>query len=371
MAEAVNINAELAKGLNEIPEDAAVESSASAPAVQAAETPAEIPAQVAPQAETPPPPAWRTVATEMGIPIPDDAAEDQVFRNLFQGYAQGQQAYQQLQQITPQWSEFQKWQASEQARQQAEQAKAKEKPWWAEYHQVPEYDPAWENLVTRNEQGELVARPGAPFDILQKINAYENHRATVAKNLTTNPLEYLEKPTRHLAREEAKAVIAEVMREREEKSFVDRTLSSEEMKWLFNDKPNPFTGKKELSQWGQVYFEAARQLQPYGLPSNLEHQLALSSAQAQFSLANWDKRPSGGQPAVDPRQAANEKFHKQHERTPNMAAILPGPATGFTPPPTAKNMDIRDMLNKNLADYTDADVKEFLANPAKQINLVA
>lgn len=323
--------------------------------------PEPTPAAVSP----PPPPVYRQVAQEVGFQIPDGVDEKALFQQLFTGYTRGQQAQQHLQQVLPHWSEFQSWKQSQQ--QPKLQTQDENKPWYSQWHNPPEFDPRWRSQITKDLDGNLVPAPGAPPDVVQRYLAYEDYRQKIADKFTSNPYEFIEQPARHLAREEAKAVYQELLREQQEKQFIQQTVNAPEMSWVHqrDQKGNivtDFSGKPVFTPYGQAYLQSVEELYQAGVPVHLQQKYALAAVQAEYARSP-EYLQSLAQPQAQPGAAqaqANEQFHAKHEQTPNMQGILPGPAQGVTPPITGQYADARDLLQQTLKDYTDKDVEAFV-----------
>lgn len=352
--------------------------SAAADAPAEAQTAPAIPAtepQPANQPEVqqaaPPPPAWREVASELNFTIPEDMDEKAVFRQLMEGFSQGSQAQRQLQEITPHWSEFQKFRQQQEEQARAAKAKEQEQPWWHQFHKPVDYDPKWEQLIGQDADGNLIPKPGAPLDIVQRYKAAQDARANLAAKMTdpTNPFGWLEGPVTHLAEQKAEAIYKKLREQEKAAEYAKQVVTSEEMRWLYQfDKNNqPVTdqyGRPALSPLGNTYQQAVSQLQQYNLPLPLQHQFALSQARAEYAMSQLQQTPPAQAapqaPQQTPRERANEKMYAQHERQPNMAGLLPGPADRVSAPLQETAMStITDMLAADLKDYTDKDVRDF------------
>lgn len=389
------------------------------PAQQTPEEPkgAAQPGAAQPQSVSPPPAAsqaatpttptpasvLRQVASELGYNLPENFDEQATARQLFQSYDYAQRARQQLGQVTPYWSEFQQFLQDREARKQQQaampQQPAKEVPWWQanNFFTPVEYDPTWANMVVRNEiTGQLEPAPGAPPDIVHRIANYEQHRKSTLNKMLENPMAYMEKPVEFLAERIAERKFQELMAKREEQEFINRTISSPEMDFLWARTPDgkdyqrDFNGHRVVGPWGQRYQQAVAELAEAGIPVHLQQKYAMAQVRSEFAVTpeyqqqllqqqqQQNQQPNhpnqqvvagrvGPQGALD---QANENFHRKHERQPNMAAVLPGPADGYAPPPTnpadAPQNLVRDLW-KTLEAFTDEDVKRHLeAGPGRR-----
>lgn len=318
-------------------------------------------------------PAWREVADELGFNIPDGVDEKLIFRRLMEGYSRGQQDNQRLQEITPHWSEFQKWQAQRQAEEQARQAEVK-RPWWDKYKPV-EYDQNWQTLVTKDMDGNLIPAPGAPPDIVQRLRTAELKRQELASRLTDPS-----KPFAWLEDEPVKEYLGQLFQEQYQRlreqeraaEFARNTIGSPDMAWLFShDKDGNRVatpdGRPVLSEHGQVYQQSVNELYGFGIPPEVQHKYAQAMARAEYAINILKNQATQQNPTAETakpkgtaRQQRNEAFHAAHERAPNMAANIPGPAEGFSAPPTnTQNLDLRDLLTQALKDASDEDVRQY------------
>jgi hypothetical protein len=351
-----------------VPEGAAAETPAEpAPTPQPTQTTQQAPTSQ-PSAAPTPSPAWREVAQELGFNIPENAEEKTVFRQLMQGYAQGRQAQASLQSVMPHWDEFTEWQKSRQ--QQPAAAPEAKKPSWKD--KPVDYDPNWRNMLQEDPlTGQLVPKPGAPMDVISRLEAAENARRNLAAQITdpTQPFAWLEDPVKELASQMAEETYKRLRAQEREEEFARNTIAAPEMAWLYQRDQTgniqaDMQGSPLLSDLGRVYRDAAAELHQMGVSNEVQHKFALAKAREAWAMQNMQNpqqpqaAPQGKQPTR--REQKNEAMHAKHERIPNMAAALPGPAESFSPPPTNKeNLTLRDMLATTLKDATDQDILEF------------
>lgn len=111
-------------------------------------------------------------------------------RELFTAVAQArdQQQYVQIgQRFQPHASEFEQFLAEK--KKQADLQSQQQQKWW----NAPEYDPQWMNQVYQDPAtGQLVAKPGAPVDLPNRIQAYREFQTTKLTEFMKDPIKFLE-----------------------------------------------------------------------------------------------------------------------------------------------------------------------------------
>jgi hypothetical protein len=314
------------------------------------------------QPEQPPPPAplWREMAGKYGINIPDTASEEQVLGHLFQQRLQAQRLQTQLEALAPQMSEFNEWRKAQQAVQAP--PKAAEEPYWKQYYNPPEFDPAWRQQIAKDLEGNLIPAQGAPPDIVNRYLTAQAFRDKEADRFMQNPHTYMEPTIKHVAREEAKALFNQLMAEQAQREFIQQTVTSPDMTFVYETDPqgnirrDPFSNEPIPSQLGRVYQHYAQQGHNKGWSPQDQHEFALAKVEAvRAQMAQQTQQQTSG----DRTKQKQDRAHAGHERKPNMGGMLPGPADGVTPPPTAPGLDLRDHLLHVLKDETEESIRDF------------
>lgn len=236
--------------------------------------------------------------------------------HLVTGYRQAEQARQQAeqfavygQQVVPHWSAFQDYlrqrQQAEQ-QQQKQQAATSQEPWWKPYWQAPDYDPSWEKLIRRDEQGNLTAAPGAPPDVVAKYANYAQYRQQQADRLMANPFAYIEEPVKTLARQMAEQVVQEKMSSYQEQTYA-KEFTDKNSDWLYTVAPD---GRKVLSQYGESFKTYAQQAQDMGVVDvrkQQEYATAMLQRDYYYGQANGQQQQATVQ---QQGQQAKEQFLK-------------------------------------------------------------
>lgn len=207
-------------------------------------------------------PAWFESFKSQGIDLGAD--ENTARQNIAAIYRQ----HQQMQPILPYANayqqharEFAEYLAS---KQQQQQSPSQQKEWYSEYWNPPEYQPDWEQLITRDQEGNLIPVRGAPPDVVPKYLAHLQHQRQFAAKFMQNPYKTLEEPIRHLIRQEAQT-IAQAQLAQHTNAQKANQFVAQHSNWLYEHDQggqirqtmaiNPMTGQAEpqnmLSPWGQ------------------------------------------------------------------------------------------------------------------------
>lgn len=321
-----------------------------APTPAAANTPAPAASTTQPGAgaagsSTPPaqPPAggqqWanaREYAASLGITSAANYQDDQSFlRNVL---AQAQQAslYQ---------SQLQQMAATQAALLQRQQAPAQPAPQerpnpLAQFWSPPEYQPAWEQLLTKDEQGNVVPRPGTPPDVLPKYLAYQQYRRQFADKLLADPVNTLMPMVQHVATQQAQQLVQQHLQGFQDRSWTEQFVA-QNSEWLHQKDAmgqvmrHPVSGKPILSPVGQRFQQHVVAGERMGI-RDIRSQEAYARTQLQNELyAQQYQQAQREQQARGAVTGAN--------RQPNPTGTVPQPGQ---PSPPAQNagLSLRDQL---------------------------
>lgn len=309
-----------------------------------------------PPAATPPAapttPSWLSALRERGVNI-EAADENAAIEKLGEIYGN----YQKLVPMAPyvntymqNAAKFAQWQAEQQR--SSQQQPGQQKPWYADFWNPPEYNPAWEQMIQQDAQGNFVPVPGAPPDVIPKLLAYRQFRKEQAEKFLSNPAEFIAPIVRHLAKEEAQNLVQDQFSQRQAQSS-SAEFVQQNMNWLYEKDPNGnvkqtqvfnpstggFTAVPQLSQWGQAFAKYAKEESEYqaraGLPQDVERQkqIALAHVQRDYLLSQMSHQQPAAPVAAppNPQAAANQQFLQAN----NPPAAIP-PTNGNTVPAPAK-----------------------------------
>jgi hypothetical protein len=190
-----------------------------------------------------------------GLASEQEAAE-RVLGQLIQLHNQNQQyqpLVQQYQQIVPRWSEFQKWEAQQaQAAQQKQQAP--QKPLW----EAPEYDPRWQQMVRKDEYGNVIPVNGAAPDLPQKIAKYNEFVRDKFSSFMKDPAAFMEPLLEGAIQKRIDDKLGGYRQELEAKQSI-QSFINDNADWLYERDAN---GQVVRAQNGQpLYSEYGRDLQ--------------------------------------------------------------------------------------------------------------
>lgn len=264
-----------------------------------------------------------------------------------------------LQQVSS--PDYQAWLAQRQG-QQRPAAPAQDKPWWSKHWQAPEYDPAWEQMVRDDGNGNIVPVQGAPFDIPAKIAAFKTYQREQINKLLANPYSFLEGGVKDLVRQEAQQLVQQQLGQYQDSIFA-REFTQQNADWLYQKDAtgqyqtqaqlDPRTGQvvqqRVLSAWGGAFRGYVEQAGQLGI-SDLQKQkdYALGMVQRDYLLSQ--NQQAGAQTAGN---QANQQFlqnaaGRQATHTPNSTGSLPGqpgvPPAAPQVPPQNGNLPLRQQL---------------------------
>lgn len=273
-------------------------------------------------AAAPAAPDWMRQLNERYQGVNFGATPDEVFSNIdrvMHAANQAQQLRQQAQigqQVMGQWDEFQRWQQQQalaaQAQQQAEQKP--KMPW-----ELPEFDPAAEQMVEwqldeATGQRVPVAKQYADPTLPQKIIARRQAERQALGKFLESPIDTLwdgglqDRIDAHLS----KALEARFGQERQQQ-FVASTVS-QHMDWIAEKDAqgraqfDPITGSPILSREGQLYVQQVADLEAAGVrdPQH-QHALALRYVEALRQNSPTTVTTQQGATTVTPAQGATPK----------------------------------------------------------------
>lgn len=263
----------------------------------------------------------REALKSLGVDLTGQFQDDQgALAHMAVAYRQSQQMQPfvpYLQQYAQYGEQFQGW-----LRQQQQAAQQPAQPAW----KPPEYDPRWVNMVQRNTvTGQLEPAPGAPPDVVQKLQAAEAHRRGFLEKLPFDPMGAMRGAgMEDIIRQEAQRIVQEQLgaytAQQQATSFI-----AENTGWLHARDAqgqavrDPMTGRQALSEWGQRFAGYLRELEPrYGAAA--AQNMALTAIQRDFLYAKQQAAAAPGAAAAA-GQTANEQFLQQAaaSRQPNNA----------------------------------------------------
>jgi hypothetical protein len=328
------------------------------------------PASPDPTPPTPPtsPAAPSLLETLRSQGIDIDAQDEQ---GALQAIAQRWREHQQLTALAPaarqylqnrdQFTQWQRAQQAEEAKKKADQPK----PWYSEWFTPPEYNPAWERMITTDANGNLVAVPGAPPGVVEKYQAYRQSRSELADKFMSNPYEFMEPAVKHLAQQIAQQEVQKHLQQYRDQNFA-KEFVTQQASWLYDRTQDgnlryqqivdPGTGRvvqqPVLSTWGAklrdyVMEESQRQGQRGYSDLDEQQRNALTRVQLEYAMSRLQELEKG-QPAASaapaapppsPREAANGRF---------LAGGRPGsPATPpSVTPPSQPPKDLAERLRE-------------------------
>lgn len=257
---------------------------------------------------------------------------------LQQQYAAAQDQLRQLQPYAIQgYQHYQRQQAE--ARQRALQAEQQRQnqPWV----QVPEFRQEWLALLGEDEHGNMVAKPGAPPDLLQRYGEFSKAYKQNLWDLATNPGKLLQGPVAQLAQQIAMQVVQQHMGQYQARTQADQLLN-QHSSWMIATDPN--TGGRQLTPAGQMYARFVQQAEASGVGDvGRQHEYAMNLLQLEALRA---KLGQAGQQTAS--EAAKQAFLQQASAgQQNAGPATPASAVGgqvAAPGPNGPRLSLKQML---------------------------
>lgn len=235
---------------------------------------------------------------------------------------------QRLQESQRQLSELAQFRAqaeAERARQEAEAKKPK--------RQVPEWNPEFEALLTTDENGNVVARPGADPTLPAKYIAHRRWQAQEQQRFFNDPAAYFAETVLPGIKEQFDNSVKEQIStafERQQAENAARQMTQEIENWAFARNPDGSlvrgpNGQAVPTYAGQLYLQSVQALTDSGRPDHIAHQFAKNAtlvpilqdqvAQLQQQLAQLTGNQAGiAQAGVPAANAANQARSKQQQQ---------------------------------------------------------
>ncbi len=238
------------------------------------------------------------------------------------------------------YAQQQQWQAAqEQSRQQqAAQQQQQNKTKWA----PPEYDPGWRQLLKQDEQGNLVAIPGAAPDLPQKYLNYIQWEADTRHKLLSDPGGFLKDHIRDYVREQAQEIVTQQGRNLELRRWGDETYRANQH-WMVSKgpdgKPLPTRdGEAVLRAWQEIYQRSGDHEWSWDQAvKSVRHDLLASTLTAQKPVET---------PAQTQERKNGEVLKKAATKKPSRSGTQP--RNGFDDPPQNQRLDLEKMLRADL-----------------------
>lgn len=186
---------------------------------------------------------------------------------------------------------------------------APEKPYWGE---LPEWDPAMEQLLETNAEGVIVVKPGGQPDLAHRYNKHRMAwRANIDK-VARDPYACVEQPVRKLIQEEiakaqdqqAQVSQAQITQQRTEQLYHAIVMDNQDL-LLQKDAQgrvltDPQTGQQAFTPQGRAYHEMLGYLMRSNMDPALVPQAALQMVTGFQQAPPAPQQPTGQQPGTPP-----------------------------------------------------------------------
>jgi hypothetical protein len=329
----------------------------------------------APAAAAPAQPSWLSQLRESGVDLgtEDESAARTQLAQMHKDWTQLRQLQPYLTAYMHHAPKFTEWLTQQQAaaKPAPTPGQPSNDPFWKPYFNPPEYNPAWEKQIVRDDKGNLMPAPGAPADVVARYQAYQQFRQDHAERFLQNPHEYMAPTIQHIAKQVAEQLIRDQLSQRDNQSS-NREFLQQNSAWLYEldatGQPkttptfNPMSGQMVqgpvLSQWGQLFQKYAKDRQSYQQQAGYAFDerdmkdYALAMVQRDYAI-HMARNPQAatpppgapGVPAKTPQQAANDAFLKNN----NPPAAQPGTNGNTVPKPVEVNrMNLEQVLAERM-----------------------
>lgn len=216
---------------------------------------------------------------------------------------------------------------------------------------LPEYDPAWENMVLYDEQGNITGpKPGAMLDLPQKVSAYQQARTARAQTI----VDQFDTLVPQLAQQGIEEKFNQLFESRvatlQQQQFVQHAVD-ENKDWMFaldankNRQFSPLDGTPILTSEGMAYGRRVEYLQSVGVTDpQAQHFLALEH----LGKLPAAKQEQSAAPALPPEVARQQKLIEQQKqlaaRKNGRGGSTRNQLPGKLPPTQNENLDLGAQL---------------------------
>lgn len=303
-------------------------------------------------------PTVRDVLAQYGYDVRGQFQNDHsALQHLVQVVRQAQEQQQYLpyaQQYMQHASQFQQYLAQQQAAQAAQQSQQQQ------WFNAPEFDPAWQQKIYRDQQGNLQVMPGNDPMLIHKYLQWQEHQQKFLNNFSKDPIGSIkpgiEQIVQQIAGQMVQQQLARVQEQAQAQTFIERNSE-----WLHqrdaggNLAVDPRTGRPALSSLGRQFAQYVFEAESFGLrDTNSQQRYAMGLLQRDFLMS----QAAGGQqqgaaqvPAQAPGQGVKDAFlQRAAGQVPQQAAAPPGNTNGnYQAPAGITVRGLQEMMAKEFA----------------------
>jgi hypothetical protein len=327
----------------------------------------------------------RSELGKLGVDASQFTSDDAAWQFVRQQMVAQQQERERLGQYAQWGLYFQQNQAKiQQALQLLEQqgqapAKAAAAPQAGPFGQSPDWDPKYEQFLTRDAQGNIVAVPGADPTLPQKYQQYIAWQREAMNTFLRNPADALKPVFQDVVKNDIASLIRQELQQYQQQQFGQQVVQ-QNRDWLYAKDPmtgqpavDYLTGQPKLSRAGEIYRGHVERLAQSGVSDpRVQHEMAYAAAEAaalremiQHAQQNGGVLPNlGGQAGANPASAVNAAAVSEQQKAAAVAKGNPpggarrigngGAAAGTVPPaqnpnaPRGGQPNLRSRLTKAL-----------------------
>lgn len=239
--------------------------------------------------------------------------------HLANAYQQAQRASQYepyVQQYLQHADKFNAWRTEQEAAERAKQAQSQQ--WW----KPPEFNREWLNMVEKDAQGNLRAKPGYPMDVPAKLLAALDHQKNFLNDFSFDPMGKIKPGVEEIATRIAQEIVQKHLGGYQDNVFANNYVQ-QNASWIYqrdqagNVMRDPRTGGPAFTEAGQRFGSYVAQAQNMGVSTlqgqqayaqgMVERDLALAQIKQQGATAQGDQAKQGFLDQRNPSQAASTR----------------------------------------------------------------
>lgn len=285
----------------------------------------------------------------------DEAAAAALLESTTQWLTRAQQAQQAAeQQAAWYYQQLANQQAMAQQQQPVQQAEPAKSKW-----EAPEYDPGWSAMLTRDENGHIVAKPGADPTLPAKYIKWQQHQAKVAERLATDPAGFLEE-LGYVSWETAQQRFQDQLVNWQNQFLEQQVLNQriqENLGWMVevdqNQRPvvDPQTGRYRPTVWGNKFYNYLTEAQSRGIgtpEAQFEYARRSVEAEAMEHYVRQQQGAAGGKTPAEGQAEKNLKFLRDAAtRKPSKTGTVEKPGLGRQPAQNGRRLSFMEKAKRN------------------------
>jgi hypothetical protein len=234
---------------------------------------------------------------------------------------------------------------------QDEAARKAQTPEPAKWWNPPQYDPAWQSKIVRDQQGNLQVLPGHDPAILNKFLAWREHQQDFIERFTSDPIGAIRPGIEEVVQQVAERLVQDRLAQTQAQQFTTDFLRQNE--WLYEAGD-----RSRLSPEGRAFTHYLAEAEKLGLPDDqARSRYALSMTQAHVAVARSQQQAPPDQQNARAKQDFLDRGQQAAQRpaTPAQATASQAAQT-----PVGGSLEQRLRMAAKAAGVTDDQVNSTL-----------